>query len=209
MSMRLPMVQTLADATAAEPRAQIAIYVLGTLVLAAAVGAAVWAGQRVRAEAKRGITDPTPDVGPSELSSRHVFRLLQERKIASVEELAAMSPRERQLLFDAVATKVTPVLGIAAVQAGGRHRGSEEAGEHPPIGALHCPACGAALAAGPDAPRVVTTCAGCGRRVAARRDGGRVSVTVDDRRDSGAVNSVPPRPPQRPSGGSPTTRARS
>ena len=120
-----------------------------------------------------------------------------------------MSPRERQLLFDTVGRKVTPILGVASVPASPRAERAEGEGEYPPIGALHCPACGAALAAGPQSPRVITQCAGCGRRVAARRDGGRVSVTVDDRRDSGAVPATSPRPPQRPSGGSPTTRARS
>lgn len=169
-----------------------AMYALGGGVLLAAVGGAAWASRKLRSEVKRrpnerSAADATSaaGLGPSELSARHVFRTLQERKIATVEQLAAMSPRERQLLFDAVATKVTPLAGMPAVKSAAGAGGARTREVPPPapaaVGPLHCPACGAALAAGTDAPRTVTHCDGCGRRVAARREGGRLTVTVDDR----------------------------
>ncbi|HET7458836.1 MAG TPA: hypothetical protein VFJ74_14400 [Gemmatimonadaceae bacterium] len=174
----------------------VAMYAVGAGVLLAAVGGAAWLGRRLRAELRRAPGrddgDAVAGLGPSELTARHVFRTLQERNIASVEELAAMTPRERQLLFDAVATKVTPIVGMPAVRSAGGptpSSGSAAVGRArqpspppPPAasGPLHCPACGAALAIDTDAPRSVTHCDGCGRRVATRRDGARLTVTVDD-----------------------------
>src|ERR671921_97343 len=92
--------------------AQLGVSIAAAVVVTGAVVAAVWLGRRVRNEAQRDIArgEAGPD-GASELTSRHVFRVLQERKIATVEEIAAMSPRERQLLFDSVARKVTPLVG--------------------------------------------------------------------------------------------------
>ncbi|HWJ24503.1 MAG TPA: hypothetical protein VNS52_19235, partial [Gemmatimonadaceae bacterium] len=83
------------------------VYLLGAVVLIAAVGGAAWAGRRLRADL-RGTSASDADataaaaLGPSELSARHVFRTLQEKKIATAAQLAAMSPRERQLLFETV-----------------------------------------------------------------------------------------------------------
>jgi hypothetical protein len=169
----------------------IGAYLLGAGVLAAAVGGAVWAGRRLRADLRR----PAPSeeeamaaaaLGPSEVSARHVFRTLQEKKIATAAQLAAMSPRERQLLFDTVATKVTPLAGVPTVRStaagsgGGAQRPAAAAPAPRGVGSLHCPACGAALSIDADAPRAVSHCDGCGRRVAARRDGARLTVTADE-----------------------------
>ena len=166
------------------------VYLLGAVVLIAAVGGAAWAGRRLRAYL-RGTSASDADataaaaLGPSELSARHVFRTLQEKKIATAAQLAAMSPRERQLLFETVATKVTPLAGMPAVRAADSGAARPAAPPARPataaVGPLHCPACGAVLTLDEDAPRSVTHCDGCGRRVAARRDGGRLTVTVDER----------------------------
>src|SRR5690349_17315229 len=94
---------------------QLGVSIAAAVVVTGAVAVALWMGRRLRNEAKRDIADPAAPEGPSELTSRHVFRVLQERKIATVEEIAAMSPRERQLLFDSVARKVTPLVGVPAV----------------------------------------------------------------------------------------------
>jgi len=162
---------------------QLGVSIAAAVVATGAVGVALWLGRRVRNEVKRDIaaTDVGPD-GPSELTSRHVFRVLQERKIASVEEIAAMSPRERQLLFDSVARKVTPLVGVPAVASGGRSPTAPAivGPPHAAVGVLHCPACGALIEAAAEANRVVVPCPDCGRRLSARRDGVRVSVTVDD-----------------------------
>jgi hypothetical protein len=45
--------------------------------------------------------------------------------------------------------------------------------------ALHCPGCGAVVARGEVATRLVTRCVGCERRVAVRLDGARVVVTLE------------------------------
>lgn len=166
------------------------VYLLGAVVLIAAVGGAAWAGRRLRADL-RGTTARDADataaaaLGPSELSARHVFRTLQEKKIATAAQLASMSPRERQLLFETVATKVTPLAGMPAVRAADSGAARPAAPPARPattaVGPLHCPACGAVLTIDESAPRSVTHCDGCGRRVAARRDGGRLTVTVDER----------------------------
>jgi hypothetical protein len=171
--------------------AQLGPSIAAAVVVMGAVAAAIALGRRVRAEAKRDIggTQAAPD-GPSELTSRHVFRVLQERKIATVEEIAAMSPRERQLLFDSVARTVTPLVAMPAV-GGSSTRPTSATAAVPaaavpaaaaPVGALHCPACAAPIPAAAEDNRVVAPCPGCGRRLSARRDGVRVSVTVDDPR---------------------------
>ena len=166
------------------------VYLLGAVVLIAAVGGAAWAGRRLRADL-RGTSASDADataaaaLGPSELSARHVFRTLQEKKIATAAQLAAMSPRERQLLFETVATKVTPLAGMPAVRPAGagapRPPAPPARPAPPPRGPRHGPPRGAVLTLDEDAPRSVTHCDGCGRRVAARRDGGRLTVTVDER----------------------------
>ena len=170
---------TLADVLGAQLGVSIAV----ALVVTAAVVAALWLGRRVRREAKLDIAGEVamPD-GPSELTSRHVFRVLQERKIATVEEIAAMSPRERQLLFDSVARKVTPLVGVPAVASSGRAAPAPMSGgtSAAPVGVLYCPACATTIDAAADSNRVVVPCPGCGRRLSARRDGVRVSVTIDD-----------------------------
>jgi hypothetical protein len=171
----------------------ISAYLLGAGVLVGAVGGAVWAGRRLRADLRR-VTPSQQDaaaaaaLGPSELTARHVFRTLQEKKIATASQLAAMSPRERQLLFETVATRVTPLAGVPTVPAAGEGVArptpvaAQPAAPMPTaVGALHCPACGAALAIDRDAPRAVSHCDACGRRVAARREGNRLTVTVDER----------------------------
>ena len=182
-----PLLQTIPTALGDALGAQLGVSIAAALVVTGAVGVALWLGRRVRDEAKRDIagTVAAPD-GPSELTARHVFRVLQERKIASVEEIAAMSPRERQLLFDSVARMVTPLAGMPAVaSASGAAARPTLAGPSisaSVVGTLHCPACAAAIPAAADASRVVAPCPGCGRRLSARRDGVRVSVTVDDPR---------------------------
>ena len=98
--------------------AQLGVSIAAAVVVKAAVGAAIVLGRRVREEAKRDLVgEQAAPEGPSELTSRHVFRVLQERNIATVEEIAAMSPRERQLLFDSVAQRVTPLVAMPAVAA--------------------------------------------------------------------------------------------
>ena len=216
MTASSSLLQTLPAAIGDALGAQLGVSVAAAVVVTGAVGLALWLGRRVREDARRGIADAaTGPEGPSELTSRHVFRVLQERKIASVEEIAAMSPRERQLLFDAVARKVTPLVGMPAVPAGNPAAAAAVAAPavaqpgatQDAVGVLHCPACAAAIPAAAEANRVLAMCPGCGRRVTARRDGVRVSVTVDDPRPSGA--GAPSPPPRRPSGGFPATRGRS
>jgi len=173
--------QAVGDALGAQ---QLAGSALAAVVVIGALAAAIWAGRRLRADANRALDAGAP-AGPSELTSRHVFRVLQERNIASVEAIAAMSPRERQLLFDAVARKVTPVVGVPSVPTSAGSAAAVAAvpvAKDAPIGALHCPACGTAITAAAAASRIVAPCDQCGRRIAARRDGMRVSVTADDPR---------------------------
>lgn len=163
--------------------AQLGPSIAAGFVVMGAVVAAIMVGRRVRSEARQELAGgPAVVDGPSELTSRHVFRVLQERKIATVEEIAAMSPRERQLLFDSVARKVTPLAGVPAVTASGSGTTPAPAAASPtaPVGVLHCPACAAPIAEAAASNRVVVPCPGCGRRISARRDGVRVSVTVDD-----------------------------
>lgn len=185
-----PLLQTSAGALGDVLGAQLGVSIATAVVVTGAVGAALWLGRRVRNEARRDIggAQAAPD-GPSELTSRHVFRVLQERNIATVEEIAAMSPRERQLLFDSVARKVTPLVAMPAVRVGATPASTPSGpalvgGSTSPaaVGVLHCPACTAPIAAASESARVVLPCPGCGRRLSARRDGMRVSMTVDDPR---------------------------
>lgn len=183
MTSPLPILQAIPTAVSDILGAQLGVSIAAGVVVTGAVVAALWFGRRLRNEAKRDLAGlPASPEGPSELTARHVFRVLQDRKIATVEEIAAMSPRERQLLFDSVARKVTPLVAMPAVAASGG-RGTPAATTVPAataVGVLHCPACAAPIPAAAEANRVVLPCPGCGRRLSARRDGLRVSVTVDD-----------------------------
>lgn len=69
----------------------------------------------------------------------------------------------------------SPARGVRAVRT---VRGGRVPAREAPR-ALHCPACGALLARGEAATRLVTRCTGCDRRVAVRMDDDRVVVTVE------------------------------
>lgn len=159
--------------------------VVAFLLFVGAIASVWWASRRMRASLS-GNGDGRPKE-PSELVTPGLYRALRERGIASPESLAAMSPRERQLLLDAAGrmTPTTPMLAVGASPRSVAASGVAAAVAPAPPASVHCPVCGTRLAAWDTAaPRIVTRCTNCNRRISVRMDGdSRVVVTADVARD--------------------------
>jgi hypothetical protein len=131
-----------------------------------------WVGRTLREQISPLDSDVMPPGNAPEQLSPTAYHTLVDRGIVSPEQLAAMSPRERQFLLDTTGRKLRDSGAIAAAPAA-------PTGAAPPSGALHCPACGASLLEGVIPLSWASHCGGCGRHLTMRRDGAQVILTVD------------------------------
>ena len=148
---------------------------LGLLFIAVAL--MKWVGRNVRSQISD--VDTADDArlvdGLGDMASMRAAGMLQRRGLVTSAQLAAMSPRERLLLFSS--TRHLEGTGVEVVVDTVQER---RVPERPLPSAIHCPACGASL----DRQRIVTygetRCSGCERRVIARVQRHRLEVAVED-----------------------------
>lgn len=125
-------------------------------------------------------------------------RTLTARGAVTAQQLAQMSPAEREFFVSTVAAKLgegskprlvgargTPAGSPAVATAPGR---SPMTDAQPPIdplsapalvsGPIHCPVCRTPIGQRTETPLLMSRCPGCGRRVGVRVEGDRLTVTV-------------------------------
>lgn len=121
-----------------------------------------------------------------------VVHTLAERGLVAGEQLASMSPAEREFFLATVGAKLgdgaKPRLmtqthaagGAAATAAAIAIDPADEAVPHAALvsGSIHCPVCRSPIGKRADAPLLMSRCPGCSRRVAAHVDGDRLTVTL-------------------------------
>jgi hypothetical protein len=123
-----------------------------------------------------------------------VVRTLAERGLVAGDQLANMSPAEREFFLATVGAKLgdgaKPRLmtqthatagGMAAATAAAIALDpADEAVPHAALvsGSIHCPVCRSPIGKRADAPLLMSRCPGCSRRVAAHVDGDRLTVTL-------------------------------
>lgn len=128
-------------------------------------------------------------------------RTLTERGAVTAQQLALMSPAEREFFVSTVAAKLgegskprlvgprgpTPSAGSPAV--GGTGSAAPPPNSVPPTeplsaaalvtGPIHCPVCRTPIGQRTETPLLMSKCPGCARRVAIRVEGDRLTVTVN------------------------------
>jgi hypothetical protein len=121
-----------------------------------------------------------------------VVRTLAERGLVAGDQLASMSPAEREFFLATVRAKLgdgaRPRLMTQTHATGGATAAAaavaldpvEDAVPHAALvsGAIHCPVCRTPIGKRTDAPLLMSRCPGCSRRVAAHVDGDRLTVTL-------------------------------
>jgi hypothetical protein len=114
-----------------------------------------------------------------------VARTLTERGLVNAQQLASMSPAEREFFVATVAARVgegaKPKLMNPAVDGNGAPApaGVPDASTAALVsGSIHCPVCRTLLAQRAETPLLMSRCPGCSRRVATRVEGNRLTVTV-------------------------------
>jgi hypothetical protein len=160
--------------------------VAGVLVLLLAWGVIVAAGRSLRAK-RQGTTrggGSSPVAGDGR-DATVLGEVLKRRGLATDEQLAGMSPREVQMLFDTMTAKLppaarTPASPSAETAVFSLNRPVQ--GRTAAIGRAFCPGCGTALDAGRDRPRFAAVCPGCGGQVTAQLLGVRLTLTVENGR---------------------------
>ncbi len=128
-------------------------------------------------------------------------RTLTERGAVTAQQLAMMSPTEREFFVATVAAKLgegskprlvgarggTPSAGSPVVTNGGT---PSLAANPAPVtetvpaaalvtGPIHCPVCRTPIGQRTETPLLMSKCPGCARRVSIRVEGDRLTVTVD------------------------------
>lgn len=114
-----------------------------------------------------------------------VARTLASRGLVNGQQLASMSPAEREFFLSTVAGKLGDGTKPRLVGQGGA--GAAEPIELieslPPAalvsGAIHCPVCRTPVGQRTDTPLRMARCPGCSRRIGMRVEGERLTVTVD------------------------------
>lgn len=115
-----------------------------------------------------------------------VARALTARGLVNAQQLASMSPAEREFFVATVAARVgetgKPKLIPARPDAtdGAAPASSPDATLTAALvsGGIHCPVCRAPLGQRTETPLLMSRCPGCGRRVGVRVEGARLTVTV-------------------------------
>ena len=119
------------------------------------------------------------------------MRTLAERGLVAGEQLASMSPAEREFFLATVGARLgdgakprlmtqTHAAGGAAAAAAFAIDPADDAVPHAALvsGSIHCPVCRSPIGKRADAPLLMSRCPGCSRRVAAHVDGDRLTVTL-------------------------------
>lgn len=193
------------------PHATFLLVVAGALAIAIVAGAMVIARRVLRAQIKGRaggtgldirVASPMGDAmtrtgappyagGPAR--SDGVVRTLAERGLVAGEQLASMSPAEREFFLATVGAKLgdgaKPRLmtqthatggGMAVAAAAIALDPADETVPHAALvsGSIHCPVCRSPIGKRADAPLLMSRCPGCSRRVAAHVDGDRLTVTL-------------------------------
>ena len=123
-----------------------------------------------------------------------MVRTLSERGLVAGQQLASMSPAEREFFLATVGAKLgdgakprlmtqTHAIGgaiAAATAAAVAFDPADEAVPHAALvsGSIHCPVCRTPIGKRADAPLLMSRCPGCSRRVAAHVEGDRLTVTL-------------------------------
>jgi|GEM_PF-2508857 hypothetical protein len=123
-----------------------------------------------------------------------VVRTLAERGLVAGEQLASMSPAEREFFLSTVGAKLgdaakprlmTQTHGTGGAMAAATAAAialdpADEAVPHAALvsGSIHCPVCRTPIGKRADVPLLMSRCPGCSRRVAAHVDGDRLTVTL-------------------------------
>jgi hypothetical protein len=124
-----------------------------------------------------------------------VARALTARGLVNAQQLASMSPAEREFFVATVAARVgetgkpklmpgrPPTDGVDAApvgDAGVAAAAPQDATLTAALvsGGIHCPVCRAPLGQRTETPLLMSRCPGCGRRVGVRVEGARLTVTV-------------------------------
>jgi hypothetical protein len=144
------------------------------------------------ADATAGVGGGAYEGGPGRAAG--VVRTLAERGLVAGDQLASMSPAEREFFLATVGAKLgdgaKPRLVTQTRAAGGGAVAAtapaialdpvDEAVPHAALvsGSIHCPVCRAPIGKRADAPVLMSRCPGCSRRVAAHVDGDRLTVTL-------------------------------
>jgi hypothetical protein len=190
------------------PHATFLLVVAGVGTIAVVAGAMVIARRALRAQitgrprsrspgiatAGNGATYPS---GTAAARADGVLRTLADRGVAAGEQLASMSPAEREFFLTTVGAKLgdgakprlmtqthaTTSSGAgpaAATAAALALDPADEAVPHAALvsGSIHCPVCRSPIGKRADAPLLMSRCPGCSRRVAAHVDGDRLTVTL-------------------------------
>ena len=138
--------------------------------------------------------------GPTTGKADGVVRTLAERGLLGSDQLASMSPAEREFFLKTVGAKLgdggkprlmTQTHASGAATTPGPAAGTataaaiaidlaDETVPHAALvsGSIHCPVCRTPLGKRTDAPLLMSRCPGCSRRVAAHVDGDRLTVTL-------------------------------
>ena len=167
--------------------------------LGAAYSIIRWVTRTVRESLGDARPDPASPIAFDGIDELTVYRALSERNIATPEQLAAMSARERRVLFDALqsrlaaAAKKSEAAQMASAlppQAQSTSRPTVPPAKRAPARPydertarplVHCPACATPTPYETERPAIDATCAGCGRRVQVRIEGAQMVVTVTER----------------------------
>ena len=127
-----------------------------------------------------------------------VVRTLAERGLVAGDQLASMSPAEREFFLTTVGAKLgegakprlmTQTHAIGGATGGATAVATAAAVALDPVddvvphaalvsGSIHCPVCRTPIGKRTDAPLLMSRCPGCSRRVAAHVDGDRLTVTL-------------------------------
>ncbi|HKG94643.1 MAG TPA: zinc ribbon domain-containing protein [Gemmatimonadaceae bacterium] len=170
--------------------------IAGAIIFALACGAIVAAGRSLRGRAKGrpAAGRPSGAVTSDAANAQVLGEILRRRGLATEAQLAGMSPREVQMLYDMLTAKLpptarTPASPSAETAVVAMNRPVQ--GRTVPIGRLFCPNCGTTLDSGLDRPRFAISCPGCGARVSAQLLGVRLTITVEDARGRPSAPSRP------------------
>jgi hypothetical protein len=204
--------------------APLLLIVAGLALIALAAGAMLFAGRALRAQVASKPTDKGRGPRPSNLSltvsrgagprqsatgaasanpapappsTTGVARTLAERGLVTAQQLASMSPGEREFFLATMAAKLgdgrKPRLMQGASAASGASAAAAASPAPPEVveppepipqaalvsGGIHCPVCRTPIGQRADTPLLMSRCPGCSRRVGARIEGDRLTVTVE------------------------------
>lgn len=196
------------------PHAAFLLVVAGIALIAVVAATMVIARRALRSQVSSPSRDDGPGIGvagaitprPSGPIAGHadgVVRTLASRGLLASDQLASMSPAEREFFLKTVGAKLgdggkprlmtqthaTSAATGAATPAGPAAGAAaaaialdpaDETVPHAALvsGSIHCPVCRTPLGKRADAPLLMSRCPGCSRRVAAHVDGDRLTVTL-------------------------------